>query len=135
MTRIVYLMERVSGREFESVINGKREIKIGIAKDADDRERQVDKGIPGKVILIFERRIKSASQLEAALHQLYKEHNFKVKGGKRGSGQTEFHRLSNGDVREVKRIIARRSRPDIPVFFKIIFFGFILYIILSILKT
>lgn len=124
--RYVYLMERVSNRDWDTVFSGQREIKIGIAKDARRRRRTVDLGIPGKVIILDKYKVDKASRVETLLHNMFKDKNFKVKGAKRGAGGTEFFKLSNRDIRQVKRILRRKERQSMPVFLKIVFVSIIL---------
>lgn len=124
--RYVYLMERVTNREWSSILEGKREIKIGIAKNTRLRNRSVDLGIPGKVIILDQYKVDQASKVEAHIHRIYKDYNFKVKGAKRGAGGTEFYKLSNRDIRQVKRILSRTQRSASPPIIQIIVFSVLL---------
>lgn len=108
-TRYVYLMERVSSRTTKSLLQGRREIKIGIAKNVNQRNRTVDLGIPGRVVILDKYKIKKASRVESELHKLFEKHNFTVRGAKEGSGGTEFFRLTNSQIRQARRILRKRS--------------------------
>jgi len=109
MRRSVYLMERKTNRTWRSILTGKREIKIGIAKNSEERHQSVDNGIPGRVVIIAEYRVDRASSIEAQLHRKYKSDNFTVKNAKRGAGSTEFFRLTNSEVRDIKRFLRKKS--------------------------
>lgn len=102
LTRYIYLMERVTEREWSSILRGKREIKIGVAKNAEERLKQVDRGIKGKMILLDEFKVEKATTKEAKLHRDYKRFKFKPKGAKKGAGGTEFFKLSNKQLGEIK---------------------------------
>lgn len=98
--RYVYLMERVTQKEKET--GWKREIKIGISKTPYIRNRDVDRGIPGKVIMLGYWKVPNARKVEQALHKKYKAHNFHVKDAEDGAGKTEFFRFRNRQIKEVK---------------------------------
>ena len=109
MRRKVYLMERKTNRTWKSVFSGKREIKIGIAKNSKDRHQSVDNGIPGRVVVLAEYSINRASTVEAFLHKQYKKKNFTVRNAKKGAGATEFFRLSNRDLRRIKSFLSDKA--------------------------
>lgn len=109
MRRKVYLMERKTNRTCISILKGKREIKIGIAKNSEERHKSVNSGIPGRVVVIAEYSISRASTVEAELHRKYKSKNFTVKNAKSGSGSTEFFRLTTSEVGEIKRYLKKKS--------------------------
>jgi len=111
MRRAVYLFERVRGRTAKSILNGKREIKIGIGKDVYTRRQQVDTDLPGKWVLLDYKVINQASRVETRLHKKYAEHQFTVQGGKPGSGQTECYRLTPSLLRQLKRDLNREAYP------------------------
>jgi len=124
-TRYVYLMERVSNRDWTTIRQGRREIKIGIAKDTNQRNKTVDIGIPGKVVILDQYKVEKASQVETELHRIFKSHNFTVKGAKSGSGKTEFFRLTNGQIRQAKSVLRKRQRQKTPPLFRIIIFSIV----------
>lgn len=107
--RSVYLMERKTNRTWQTILAGKREVKIGIAKNSEERHQAVNNGIPGRVVIIAEYRVDRASSIEAQLHRKYKSKNIAIKNAKRGAGSTEFFRLSNSDIREIKRFLEKKS--------------------------
>lgn len=109
MRRKVYLMERTSNRTWKSIFSGRREIKIGIAKNSNERHQSVDNGIPGRVVVLASYSINRASTIEAELHKKYKSKNFVVKNAKRGAGATEFFRLSNYEIRQIKNFLSEKS--------------------------
>ena len=132
--RYVYLMERVSQREWKSIRQGRREIKIGMSFDVKDRNRTVDLGIPGRVVIVDRFLCNNASQVERMVQKMYSKHNFHVKGAKKGAGGTEFYRLTNRDIRQAKRILRRKERWSMPVLMKIIILSLIIVAIIHYLK-
>lgn len=125
--RYVYLMERVSNRDRETIKKGRREIKIGIAKNPIIRHNRIDLGIPGRVVILERYKVDQASRVESFLHKKYKKHNFTVKGAKKGSGATEFHRLTNRDIRDIRRYLKNQASSDMPLFLKLTIWGVLLY--------
>ena len=111
LTRCIYLFKRVRGRDWETIINFKQEIKIGIAKKdrLDVRLNEVNRDMPGVWVCIGKYEIKKASTFESSLHTLYKKNQMKVKGAKRGSGSTEVFRLSSSQLRELKEKLSNQS--------------------------
>jgi Meiotically up-regulated gene 113 len=97
----VYLMER-NGWFLAGWFGFKREIKIGISNKPTRRVKEVDEGIPGRIVIIRRYKVKEAAKIESELHQKYKAHNFQPKGAKRGSGRTEFFKLSNSQLSEIQ---------------------------------
>ncbi len=126
LRRYVYLMERTSQRTWSSIVNGRREIKIGVSKNTKQRHRTVDLGIPGRVVILDQYKVDKASRVETELHKLFEAHNFTVKGAKAGSGSTEFFRLTNRQIRQARRILRRRQRQSVPPFWKIVFASIII---------
>ena len=118
--RYVYLMERVSQREWKSIRQGRREIKIGISNDTNERLKQVTKGIPGRFVLLDKFIVDSASKVERQLQKMFDDHNFKAKGAKRGSGATELYRLKNRDIRHIRSILRQKERRSMPKSMKIL---------------
>ncbi len=87
-----------------------REIKIGVAKSTEQRQKTVDAGIKGYVKILNSYTVDAATRTESHLHELYKKQRFTVRGGKRSSGKTEFFRLSNKDISHIKQILKKRSK-------------------------
>ncbi len=110
ITRNVYLMERISEREWSTILGGRREIKIGVAKDSSERQKQVDRGIKGEIILLDEFKVDVATRIESELHKKYSHCKFRPKGAKRGAGGSEFFKLTNRQIREVKRELGGKER-------------------------
>lgn len=138
----IYIMERVSQREWSTILWGKREIKIGISKNALQRKRQVDSGIPGKVILRKYYKVRNARKLETKLHRLFKQSNFIPNGAKEGSGKTEFFKLSPYQLRKLKSMLKKKAQKDsliaffyVPIHFKIIFASVFIVLFLHYLKS
>jgi hypothetical protein len=96
----IYLMERNAW--FFSGWFSRREIKIGISNNPNRRRDEVDEGIPGRIQIIRRYKVSNARQIETKLHQKYKAHNFKPKGAKRGSGKTEFFKLTNSQISDIE---------------------------------
>lgn len=109
LKRYVYLMERKTNRTWKTIFTGKREIKIGVSKNTQQRHQTVDNGIPGRVVILEEYIVNRASTVEAELHRKYKSDNFTVKNAKRGAGSTEFFRLTDSEIREIKRFLRKKS--------------------------
>jgi len=111
MKRYVYLMERNPSilSWIIGFFGGRREIKIGVAKNAEERELHVDSGIPGRVVVIDKYLIREATKTEAELHKKFRKHRFTVREGKRGSGKTEFFRLTNSQIQEIREILRERK--------------------------
>ena len=107
--RYVYLMERTSGRTWKTIVTFRREIKIGVARDVNQRLQQVIDGIPGTIVLIYEKKVDRATTIEAQLHRQFAQYNFRVHGAKKGSGETEFFRLRNGHIRQAKQALNQRE--------------------------
>lgn len=117
--RMVYLMERVTGREADTVARGLREIKIGVANVTDERNKQVDRGIPGDVKILAEFLFDDATRIESALHRLFLDWKFVPKGAKKGAGGQEFHKLTDEQVDVILRLLRvngkrRRIYPSLP---------------------
>lgn len=104
----VYLMERTSNRKPWTVLTGQREIKIGIAKKPTDRQKDVDRGIPGRVVLLEQYKIRDVFAVESYLHRLYRSRNLKIRA-KPGSGGTEFFRLNGWQLYQVRRKLRKES--------------------------
>lgn len=85
-----------------------RRIKIGIAKDVKDRHNDVDAGISGNVILLCEYLVDEAAKVESHLHDIFKDKRY-TERGKRGSGKTEFFRLTNKEIRQAKSILQSKE--------------------------
>ena len=111
MKREVYLMER-NPSVWKEIFCLRREIKIGVAKNTQQRHNHVDDGIPGKVVVLKTYLVEEATTVEAHLHVLFKAHRFTVKGAKRGSGKTEFFRLTSNQIRQAERILEQKSEND-----------------------
>lgn len=107
--RYVYLMERTSGRTWKTIITFRREIKIGVARDVNQRLQQVIDGIPGTIVLVYEKKVDRATTIEAQLHRQFSQYNFRVTGAKKGSGETEFFRLRDSHIRQAKRALNQRE--------------------------
>ncbi|QDP50416.1 MAG: hypothetical protein Unbinned5350contig1001_31 [Prokaryotic dsDNA virus sp.] len=114
MRRFVYLMERnptllkwILGH-FAKV----REIKIGVAKDSSEREKQVDRGIKGKVVLLNEFKVNAATTVEKGLHIIFKDESWKPPTIKKGSGETEFFKLSNYQIGKARRKLRNTEGDD-----------------------
>ena len=107
--RYVYLMERTTGRTLLTVVTLRREIKIGVAHDLDQRLEQVANGIPGTIVLIYWKQLDRATTIEAELHRRFSRHNFRPKGARYGAGRSEFFRLTNAQIREAKRALNKRE--------------------------
>ena len=107
--RYVYLMERVTKRGLGSILTGRREIKIGVGVRPKTRRTQVDRGIPGKIVLLYQKKVNSASRVETELHRTFKKHNFVVRGAKQGAGGTEFFRLTNSQIQQAKKILDQKA--------------------------
>lgn len=107
--RSIYLLERITKRRFSSVLSGKREIKIGIAKKYKDRHQTVDAGTPGEVIILAEYTIDKASTVEAFLHRKYNAANFTVKGAKKNAGGSEWFQVTNRELKEIKKYLESRD--------------------------
>jgi len=136
LTREVYIMEldpsliRLISGFFLKV----RIIKIGISKNSNQRKKEVDSGIKGKIILIDCYLVEAATRTESHIHKLYKSDSFKPKVHKKGSGETEFFKLSNSQIQEIKSILSRRSANNSDfkkVFFLILFLIILFYYFLK----
>lgn len=117
--RTVYLMERTTNREADTVTRGLREIKIGVANDSIRRNKEVDRGIPGDVRILDEFVFPDATRIESALHRLFLDWKFIPRGAKKGAGGTEFHKLSDAQVRIIRQLLRengtrRRIYPSLP---------------------
>lgn len=139
MTRNIYLMERngSSLRWFLAFFFKARIIKIGVAKDSRQREKQVNSGIKGDVVFLTEYEVESATRTEAHIHKLYKSDSFRPKVYKRGSGESEFFKLSNRQINEIKSILSSRSKSNSnfrKVFFFICFVILLFYYFLNFSK-
>ena len=132
MKRIVYLMERKTNREWRTLFSFKKEIKIGITKDLEERHKTVNAGIPGKVVVLEKYLLERASTVEAALHEKYKESNFKVKGAKRNAGGTEFFRISNVELNQIKKELSERTKTGRSIFDNITLFVLAILLLLII---
>lgn len=115
MTRNIYLMERDPSvlRWFLAFFFKVRQIKIGVAKNSRQREKQVDSGIKGKVVFLTEYEVEAATRTESHIHKIYKADSFKPRVNKRGSGETEFFKLSNSQIQEIKSILSKRSTKNL----------------------
>jgi len=130
MTRNIYLMER-NGSSWKWVLGfffKVREIKIGVAKNSQQRQKQVDNGIKGKVVFLTEYWIEAATRTEKEIHTKYKKFKFKPPVHRKGSGETEFLKISNRQIEEIKSTLSRRSANNSD--FKKVFFLFLFLIIL-----
>lgn len=116
-TRTVYLMERTTNLEADSVSRGLREIKIGVANDSIRRNKEVDRGIPGDVKILDEYVFDDATRIESALHKIFQDWKFVPRGAKKGAGGTEFHKLTQAQVDVLKnllRVNCKRRRRILP---------------------
>lgn len=107
-----------------------REIKIGVAKNSQQREKQVDDGIKGKVVFLYEYWIDAATRTEKEIHVKYKDFKFKPPVHKKGSGETEFIKISNRQIEEIKSTLSRRSANNSnnkKIFFLVCFLSIFLY--------
>ena len=102
-TRYVYLMER-NASIFKRIFFRNRDIKIGVATDPDGREKRVDRDISGKIRIIDRYLVRRATTVESLLHRKYNDRRF-VPKGKKGSGKTEFFKLSRKDIKAVRKIL------------------------------
>ena len=109
MKRFVYLFERKTKRTWKSIFQGKREIKIGIAKDVQERLSTVNGGINGKIVLLASYEVERASTVESRLHKKYKDSNFIIQDAKQNAGGTEFFRLSSSEIRDIKTYLSKLS--------------------------
>lgn len=109
LTRYIYLMERITKRRWSTIFSLKREIKLGIAKDVEDRHKTVDRGIKGKVIILEKYKVPAASTIEAELHRKYKEENFTIEDAKKNAGGTEFFQLTNNQIGNIKRFLSKKA--------------------------
>lgn len=135
MTRYVYLMERVSRREWISILTFKREIKIGISKNPSQRVKDVTDGIPGKIKVRAIYRVKEASRVESRLHRKFKKWNFKPKGAKKGAGGSEMFRLSASQLIDLKRELRKEVQGgEMWVLLKLAGVGYIIVYLLHHLK-
>jgi hypothetical protein len=105
--RYVYMMERVRGKDWESIKRGRREIKIGVSVDGVGRSGYVNDGIPGEVVFREQYLVDNAIRVERMLHDKYNEWNFVVKGAKKGAGGTEFFRLKRRQINEIRKILLK----------------------------
>ena len=128
-TRYVYLMERTTKVEFKTKLSGRREIKIGVATKPQIRKRQVNTGIPGKVVILAKYYVPQATRAESFLHNKFEKHNYIPKGSKSGAGGTEFYRLTNGQIQSAKSYLFWRSRSKVTVFHIIVVGCFLGYLI------
>lgn len=123
ITRYVYLMERVTEREWSSILRGLREIKIGVAKDSSERQKQVDRGIKGRIVLRDEFKVDVATRVESELHKKYSHCKFKPKGAIKGAGGSEFFKLSNSEIKQIKRRLGSKERERTKFSFFWVLFG------------
>lgn len=110
----------------------KRRIKIGIAKNVKERHEDVDRGISGDVVLLCEYLIEEAARSENYLHDLFKEHRY-TERGKRGSGKTEFFKLTNQQIKQAQNILSSKEMQSnsIGQILWTFVFAFIVYLIIS----
>ena len=99
LTRYVYLMQRTGGR------GRKKIIKIGIAKNPKSRLKQINRSVKGKIILLDAFKVLEASKVEKELHQLFKKQNHKLTG----AGGSEFFRLTNYQIKQVRVILSKHE--------------------------
>lgn len=116
LRRFVYMFERIDNKTLRSRIQGRREIKIGIAKDAYLRASQVNRGVPGTIVILRKFKVDNASHVETFLHRKYKAFNFEVKGAKDGAGGTEFFRLTDAQIRRIEKTLSQKSKKRFSVF-------------------
>lgn len=109
-TTFIYLMERISNRELSTIIQGKKEIKIGISDKPLQRNKTVDRAIKGKIIILGQWKIKAASTVEAELHKQYSSDQFTPYSNKAGSGQTEFFKFYTYQIESIKRYLEKLER-------------------------
>ena len=86
-------MERISNRSAYARFTFQREIKIGIAKNTKQRNRDVDNAIKGDVIVRRRITVRNAERVEKKLHYLLGDSRFRIKGGRQG-GVTEWFYLN-----------------------------------------
>lgn len=86
-------MERISNRSIHARLTFQREIKIGIAKNTKQRNRDVDNAIKGDVIIRRRITVRDAKRVEKKLHHLLGDSRFRIKGGRQG-GVTEWFYLN-----------------------------------------
>lgn len=108
--RFVYIMERTTNKSWESVLLRRKEIKLGISYKPKRRKMTVDRGIRGRIILLEQYKITNASTIEKELHQKYNEWNFVPKKALRGAGKTEFFRLTNKQIAEIKSYLSKLEK-------------------------
>lgn len=66
------------------------EYKIGITADLNDRTRQVDKSVRGRVVTVVAYRRFFAQRIETKMHRIFAHRRFT----KYGSGRTEWFKLN-----------------------------------------
>lgn len=83
--------------------------KIGIAKDASRRRKDIDDDLKGRVTTIAKGEVLRARKYEQYLHKKFESDRFKQNGG-RNAGNTEFFRLSPFEALQVCILIKWRSK-------------------------
>lgn len=96
--------------------------KIGKGKDFKRRKRQIDDSVPGELICVFKVFLIGMSGYEKELHQIYD----KCRTTWKGSGKTEYFRLSPIGVLAVIFRMIRYQIGQILIFLIIIYILFVI---------
>ena len=127
-------MERTTGRQLLTYFTFKREVKIGVSVNVEQRRAQVDSGIDGEIIILEKYAVKNAFKVESELHAKYINANLNINDAKSGSGSTEFFRLSNSEIRSIKKHLRKESGTKKGVdFIEVIFYFVIILFIYFVL--
>ena len=90
----IYIMQRKTRREKETRF-WHMEVKVGISNLPPRRLKEVDKAIPGEVVILRTWRRPYAQELEQSLHEKYSRYSFIPRRAKAGGGKTEWFRLTH----------------------------------------
>lgn len=83
--------------------------KIGIARDAKKRRKDIDDDLKGRVTTIAKGEVLRARKYERYLHKKFESDRFK-QNGDRNAGNTEYFRLSPFEALQVCFLIKWRSK-------------------------
>ena len=89
----IYIMQRKTKQEKETRF-WHLEVKVGISNSPQRRLKEIDKAIPGSIVLLRIWRRPYAQELEQSLHKKYSAYSFVPRRAKEGGGKTEWFRLT-----------------------------------------
>lgn len=110
LSRFVYIMRvRLPTWDFRWVayrLQGRKLYKIGVATDAEARQKTVDRSHPANVSLQDKYYCQAATKHESHLHQEFEEQAFLILGM---DGGTEVFKLRPNQLRYARRYLRRES--------------------------